>query len=154
LLGFAGLVGAAALLGARSTKGGRSRWYRKLRKPAFQPPPEVFAPVWTVLYGLIAYSGYRVYRQPPSPERTRALALWAAQLGMNAIWTPLFFGKLGGKHHPRAALGDVVALTGAVAAYAATARKVDWVASAAVAPYLAWSSFATLLNEEIVRLNP
>ena len=153
LLGFVGLVATAGLLGAGTTQGGRSPWYRSLRKPPFQPPPEVFAPVWTALYALIAYSGYRVYRRPASPQRTRALALWGTQLALNAAWTPLFFGRVRCKHHPVASLVDTAALTAAIASYIASVRKLDSPAAVAMVPYLAWSSFATMLNEEIVRRN-
>src|SRR4051812_903068 len=55
---FAAPVVATAVLGSRfGPDGGTGRWYRRLAKPPFQPPPAVFAPVWTVLYGTIAYSG-------------------------------------------------------------------------------------------------
>lgn len=116
-----------------------------MRKPSFQPPPWVFGPVWTALYGTIAYSGWRIWRAEKSPERTRALALWFAQLGLNAAWTPLFFGA----HRPRAAFADIVALDATATAYAAAAAKVDPRAAKVVVPYLAWLAFATALNGSI-----
>jgi benzodiazapine receptor len=120
-------------------------WYRSLPKPSFQPPPWVFGPVWTALYGAIAYSGYRVYRAPTSPDRTRALSLWVAQLALNGAWTPIFFGA----HKPRIALVDIIALDAAATAYVAAAAKVDKRAAAVVSPYLAWLAFATTLNGSI-----
>ncbi len=121
-------------------------WYRTLPKPSFQPPSWVFGPVWSALYGAIAYSGYRIWRAPKSPDRTRALALWAAQLALNGAWTPLFFGA----RTPKIALVDIVALDAAATAYVAAAAKVDKRAAAAVSPYLAWLAFATTLNGSIV----
>ncbi|ADO75425.1 TspO/MBR family protein [Stigmatella aurantiaca] len=146
---FSALSAGAAVMGAVATNGATQRWYRRLKKPPFQPPKAVFGPVWTVLYGLIAVSGWRVWNQPAGMARSRALSWWAVQLGFNAAWSWLFFGK----QRPRSALADVAALTVSVGGYMAAARKVDLPAAALVAPYLGWVCFASLLNEEIVRLN-
>jgi benzodiazapine receptor len=144
--GFGVVTAGAAYFASQFRPG---RWYQSLRKPWFQPPAWVFAPVWTVLYGLIATSGYQVWRAPASDERTKALGLWGAQLGLNAAWTWLFFGK----RDPKAALVDMGLLRLAIHGYSEAARNVapesDWM----IAPYRGWVSFATLLNTEIVRQN-
>lgn len=126
-----------------------NRWFRSLRKPSYQPPSWLFGPVWSVLYGTIAYSGWRVWRAKPSRARTRSLALWAGQLALNGAWTPLFFGA----RRPGLALADIVALDVAAAAYAASAARVDRTAAIVFAPYLAWLGFATLLNGSITVKN-
>ena len=149
---FAALAFGVAAVGAISMRSkGRpdGRWFRRLRKPSFQPPNEVFGPVWTVLYGAIAYSGHRIWRAPASPQRTRALALWSAQLALNGAWTPIFFGA----RRPALALADLVALDVAAGAYALSSRRVDRRASLAVVPYLGWLAFATALNAGIVAGN-
>jgi tryptophan-rich sensory protein len=148
---FGGAVAAAAILGGffNPGRGGTREWYRGLEKPPFHPPDAVFAPVWTTLYAMIAISGYRVWTADASRDRTRALALWIAQLTLNAAWSPLFFGA----KKPALALGDIVLMLAAVGAYTAAARKVDDAAVALMSPYLAWVAFATLLNGEIVRRN-
>jgi tryptophan-rich sensory protein len=151
-LGFAALAFGSAALGALTMRGeGRpgGMWFRQLRKPAFQPPDRVFAPVWTVLYATIAYAGWKVWRTEPSRARTRALALWGTQLGLNAVWTPLFFGA----RRPAFALADVVALDAAAIGFAAAAREVAPAAARAVVPYLGWIGFATVLNAAIVVKN-
>lgn len=142
----------AALVGSRATRRTvHSYWYNvELKKPAFQPPAPWFGPVWTLLYALLAVSGARVWRAPPSRARRRALTLWGAQVALNAAWPVLFFSA----RRPRAALAELVALVGSAAVYMDEAQQVDRGAALAVAPYLAWTGFATLLNEEIVRLNP
>jgi translocator protein len=147
MAGFGALAAGAALMGARSAP---DRWSRRLDKPWFQPPSWVFAPVWTGLYALIAASGYRVWRSPPSPDRTRALTFWGVQLGLNAAWSWLFFGQ----HNPRAALADIGLLRTFVDAYADAADRVDPAAHWMMAPYRGWVTFATLLNADIVRRNP
>ena len=146
---FGALTAGSALLGGGASNS-KQLWYKRLRKPPFQPPAWVFGPVWTVLYGLMSFSAWRVWNRPAGPKRSWALALWGVQLGFNALWSPLFFRK----HRKRAALADLAALGVSLAAYTATARNVDPGAAWMMAPYLAWVGFASALNEEIVRLNP
>jgi len=144
---FAGAVVGAASLGGGNA--GATRWYRHLKKAPFTPPDAVFPPVWTILYGLMAVSGWRVWRQAASPDRSAALKLWTAQLGLNGAWSWLFFKR----HRPTAALVDLLGMHALISAYLARARKVDRPAAWMLAPYLAWVSFAGILNEEIVRRN-
>ncbi|MCY1073835.1 TspO/MBR family protein [Archangium lansingense] len=146
---FGVLTLGSALLGG-GVSNSSQRWYRRLRKPGFTPPSWVFGPAWTVLYGLMSFSAWRVWNRPAGPKRSWALALWGVQLGFNALWSPLFFGK----HRPRAALADIAALGVSLAAYTTLASRVDRGAAWMMAPYLAWVGFASALNEEIVRLNP
>jgi benzodiazapine receptor len=147
ILAIGGVTAAAAVLGSVATnRSVHSPWYRK---PSFQPPARAFGPVWTALYVAMAASAYRVWRAPPSPARTRALALWSTQLVLNTAWSWLFFGA----RKPAAALIDLTGMWATIAAYANEARKVDPIAAWLIAPYLAWTTFAGVLNEEIVRLN-
>jgi translocator protein len=97
----------------------------------------------------MAYSAWRVWRSPASPARSRALGLWAAQLGLNASWSPTFFAT----KSPRASLAIVSALWPTVAAYLRAAWQVDRLAAAVMLPYLGWTSFATYLNAQIVNKN-
>jgi tryptophan-rich sensory protein len=148
---FGGAVAGTALLGGlfNPGRGARREWYGELDKPSFNPPDFVFGPVWTALYILIAVSGYRVWASDGGAARVRALGLWGVQMILNAGWSPLFFGA----KKPALALGDIVLMLAAIAAYAVAARKVDKPAAWLMAPYLAWVAFATVLNAEIVRLN-
>lgn len=151
-LGFAAACLGVSLAGALTMRGRGAPnrlWFRSLRKPSYQPPSWVFGPVWTVLYGTIAYSGWRIWRAQPSPKRTRSLALWAGQLVLNGAWTPLFFGA----RRPELALANIVALDAAAGAYTASAARVDRTAAITFAPYLGWLGFATLLNASITVKN-
>jgi len=152
LAGFGAAALAAGWVGARnSPRNPRTAlWYRRLKKPSFNPPQPVFPVVWTALYALMAVSGWRVWRSEDSKERSHALFLWASQLTANAAWTKFFFGK----HRPGLALGDVVALESLIVRYIATASKVDRMAALCFVPYAGWVGFATILNANIVRLNP
>jgi tryptophan-rich sensory protein len=101
-----------------------------------------------VLYAQMAYSAYRV-AQSSDPGRRPALALWWLQLGLNAAWSPVFFGAR------RKGVGAVVigALVPAVAATAAASARVDRRAGLLYAPYLVWTTYAAALNLEIWRRN-
>lgn len=152
LFGFGAAVAVAGWFGARySPRDPRTRlWYRRLDKPPYDPPNYVFPIVWTALYSLIAISGWRVWQQKDSPERSRALRLWASQLATNAEWTRLFFGQ----HRPKHSLANVLTLQALIITYILAAREVDTTAAALFYPYAGWVAFATLLNAEIVRRNP
>ena len=151
-LGLASLCYGVAALGSLTMRGRGAPdrwWFRSLRKSRAEPPRWVFGPVWTALYAKIAYSAWRVWRSSPSPGRSRALALWGAQLALNGAWTPLFFGA----RRPRLALADLAALDATATAYTATAARVDRTAALAFVPYLGWLGFATYLNGYIVARN-
>jgi len=150
LAGFGLATAGAAWYGSRYSRGNRDRWYRELRKPGFTPPDKVFPIAWTGLYALIAYSGWRVWSAAPSRERNKALRLWVSQLGANAQWSKLFFGD----RSPALALADIFALEASIIGYITAAHKVDRGAAYAFVPYAAWVAFATVLNAEILRLNP
>lgn len=151
LAGFGLATAGAAWYAARySREGNRDSWYRDLDKPSFTPPDEAFPMVWTALYALIAWSGYRIWSAEPSRSRNAALRLWLSQLAANAKWAHLFFGR----RRPALALADVVALEGTILSYISAAHKIDRAAAYAFVPYAAWVAFATVLNAEIIRLNP
>ena len=147
---FGALTGLAAAVATAATRRSvDSIWYWRLKKPKFQPPREALAPVWTGLYGLIAVSGAMVWNAPRGPARTRALALWGAQLALNAGWSTAFFGA----RRPKVALVDLGALLGTIVGYGVAAHQVDRKAAWMMAPYAAWTAFAGVLNADIVRKN-
>ena len=146
-------VTASALIGTRFTPAPGTEtghWYRSLEKSPLNPPPAVFGPVWTTLYALMAAAGFRIWNtRDRSPERTRALALWPAQLALNAAWSPLFFGA----KRPDLAMADLTILMLALIVFVRDASKVDKPAAWMFAPYVAWVAFAGVLNAEIIRRN-
>lgn len=116
--------------------------YARLEKPPWAPPAGVFGPVWSVLYLLIGVAGGRL-ATTGSPRLP--LALHGAQLALNAAWSPLFFAA--GRR--RAALAVIAALDVTVAAEIVAAARRDRLAAALLAPYLAWTLFATALNAAV-----
>lgn len=143
-------VAAAAVLGGAATDPG-SAWYRRLRKPRWQPPPRAFGVVWPVLYALIAYAGARALASAATDRERGSLArALGVNLALNAAWTPLFFRA----HAPRAALAGLVALDASNLDLLRRFGRADRRAAVALTPYLAWTGFATALNAVIAARNP
>ncbi|GAA2895563.1 tryptophan-rich sensory protein [Actinoplanes cyaneus] len=141
-------VAAAAGAGSIATDPG-SRWYRTLRKPPWQPPPAAFPAVWTPLYALIAVAGTRALNRGDAGERRAFARSYAINLGLNAAWTALFFRA----KQPKLALAEIALLNVSNLLLLRQAAKVDRLAGAALAPYVAWTMFATALNAAIVKSN-
>jgi benzodiazapine receptor len=139
----------AGLIGVPLTETSPGSWYDQLDKPAFTPPSWLFAPVWTTLYVLIGVAAWLVWRHRDSTRRDVALAIFAGQLVLNALWTPLFFGA----ELPTVALVDIALLLGAAVATFVAFLRVDRMAALLFAPYIGWVGFATVLNATIVAIN-
>jgi translocator protein len=123
-------------------------YYARLAKPEWAPPPWLFGPAWTVLYFLIGVAGWLVARGGGAGTRL-ALSLWGIQLALNAAWTPIFFGL----RAPGMALIEIIVMWIAISATTVVFFTRRTAAGALLLPYLAWVTFATLLNFEIWRLN-
>jgi benzodiazapine receptor len=146
---FLGVAFAVEGVSGLSTASSLNTWYAHLEKPAWTPPGAVFGPVWTVLYATIGVAGWLVHRAPRGRSRTRALAVWWAQLALNLLWSPVFFLL----RSPGPALAVLALLWLAIAAWMGAASRVRRSAAWLLLPYLAWVSFATALNAAIWRLN-
>ncbi|KAL9079314.1 MAG: hypothetical protein Q9157_001790 [Trypethelium eluteriae] len=123
--------------------------YLALKQPPYHPPPQIFGPMWTVLYACMGYSAYRAWTTGMNSFDVRKVSLakqgatlYTIQLGLNLIWMPLFFGF----KRPIEATADIVALTGVTGYLAYVWGQVDEVAGWALAPYLGWLGFATYLS--------
>jgi tryptophan-rich sensory protein len=118
-----------------------------LAKPAFSPPDGVFGPVWTVLYATMALAAWLVWRR--IGWQGGALVLFFVQLGLNLLWSILFFGlQLVGL-----ALIDIVVLVIVIAMTTIVFWRVDWRAGLLFVPYLIWVGYAATLNGAIWHLN-
>jgi tryptophan-rich sensory protein len=122
-------------------------WYESLVKPGFTPPNWVFPVAWTTIYLLLAWVGYRLTLLPGSET---VLALWAAQIALNTLWTPVFFGA----HRPFAAMIILAILWLVVATMVVLALRLDVITGLILFPYLAWLCVAAALNFSILRNNP
>ncbi|KWS08005.1 tryptophan-rich sensory protein TspO [Pseudomonas fragariae (ex Marin et al. 2024)] len=121
-------------------------WYESLEKPSFTPPDWAFPVAWTTIYLLLAWAGYRLTLIPGSEV---VLALWAAQIALNTLWTPVFFGA----NRLVAAMVILVLLWIVVAAMIVMALQLDIITGLILFPYLVWLSVAAALNFSILRHN-
>jgi len=144
LVGFFAACFAAATTGALFKPG---EWYDRLDRPSWLPPDWAFPVAWSALYIMIAVAGWLVWRVDGFGA---PLWLWWAQLALNALWSVLFFGvrRLG------LAMAEAVLLwlsiLGCILAFAPLSPTAAWL----MAPYLAWVTFACVLNWSMWRRNP
>lgn len=147
LLGFIAAVAAVASTGAFFPP---DKWYQALRKPRWCPPNWLFGPAWTVLYLMIAVSGWLVWRKAGLAGAAGAFAIYALQLVLNGAWSGIFFGL----RRMNLALAELVLLWLAILATIVAFAAHDTLAAWLLVPYLAWVSFAGALNAALLRMNP
>jgi len=135
--------GAAASTGVIFKPG---PWYESLVKPSFTPPNWMFPVAWSVIYLLLAWAGYRLALTPGSEL---VLALWAAQIALNTLWTPVFFGA----HRIVASMVILVLLWLVVAVMLVLTMRLDVITGLILFPYLVWLCVAAALNFSIMRNN-
>ncbi|HZD60827.1 MAG TPA: TspO/MBR family protein [Anaerolineae bacterium] len=126
-------------------------WYPELKKPSFNPPSSVFGPVWTILFTLMGVALFLVWRRGAERSDVKpAVTAFGIQLGLNALWSFLFFGL----KSPFLALIDIGFLWVAILATILLFLPVSVAAGVLLIPYILWVSFAAALNYFIWRLNP
>lgn len=144
LIPFMLLCAGAAATGAIFQPG---PWYEAISKPNWTPPNWLFGPAWTLLYFAIAVAGWLLWRDGGGfAGAALPLAFWLLQLIFNAAWSWLFFGK----RRLDLALIDAFLMWLAILATIVTAFSVSPWAAWLFVPYLAWVSFASLLNRAIL----
>ncbi len=140
----------AGVLGAAFTSSAIPTWYAGLKKPAFTPPNWLFGPMWISLYLLMALAAYLVWQKGLAHPGVRAgLAVFSAQLLLNALWSPVFFGL----RAPLAGAVVIVLLWLAIALTIVLFWKISRPASLLLLPYLLWVTLASALNISIHLLN-
>jgi benzodiazapine receptor len=141
--GFAVLVAAA--IGGLGVAGTAAE-YNSLKQPAWAPPSWIFGPVWTVLYVMIAVAGWLVWQRVGF---SAPVWVYAAQLVLNAVWTPLFFGA--GRYG--LAFAEIVVLWVLIGVTTVWFWRIRRVAAWLMVPYWAWVTFASALNLSVWLLN-
>jgi benzodiazapine receptor len=140
----------AGIIGSIFTTPAIPTWYANINKPTFRPPNWVFAPVWTTLYLLMGIALFLVLRKGLNEKGIKiAVAVFALQLVLNALWSYLFFGL----ESPFAAFIEIIFLWAAILISIILFFRISWVAGALLIPYIIWVSFASVLNFAIWRLN-
>jgi translocator protein len=136
-------IGAVASLNAAS-------FYGQLSRPRWAPPSWLFAPVWTLLYVLMAVAAWLVWRSHGFKASRKGLVLFLVQLAANALWTWLFFAW----HQGAGAFSEILILWALIVATIASFRSVSVLAATLFVPYLAWVTFAAVLTLSVWQLNP
>lgn len=136
-------MGIGALIGASNAPGD---WYEGIAKPSFNPPNWIFGPVWTLLYALVAIAGWRTWQKGP---QGLPMQIWFLQMAVNFTWSPVFFTL----HQMGVAgliIGAMVLLT---LVFIQMTWKPDRLTALLMLPYLAWISFAGVLNTTLWWIN-
>jgi translocator protein len=143
-------VGTTSIVGQFATYPNLAPWYADLVKPVFNPPNWVFAPVWTMLYALMAFAVWRILRlSKASTVRRSALTLFGIQLALNAAWSWMFFGA----NNPLLGVINIIPQLLVILAAVVVFHRLDRVAAWCLVPLAAWVAFASVLNVAIWRLN-
>jgi benzodiazapine receptor len=138
----AAAVGATASIRA-------AQFYQELSRPAWAPPAGVFGPVWTALYCCMAVASWFVWTKSDD-RRFTALAVYALQLALNALWSWLFFVWREGQW----SFVEVLVLWACILATIVLFWRVRPVAGVLLVPYFLWVTFASCLTFAVWRLNP
>ncbi len=143
-------VAAFAVAGVGALMTDLSPWYYALEQPAWKPPDWLFGPAWTLIFALCAVAGFRAWVGMSSrSQREWMLAAFACNAFLNVFWSLLFFRL----QRPDWALLEVGALWLSILVLMAILGRHSRANAALLLPYLAWVSFAAVLNLAVVRLN-
>jgi len=132
-----------AFLGSSATMDAITGWYTTIEKAPFNPPNWIFGPVWTILFTMMAISLYLVWQKSKFPM------IFALQLFLNFFWSYSFFYL----HRPLLAYIDIIALVITIVYMIIKFYPINKLAAYLLYPYLAWVSFASILNLFVVVLN-
>ena len=150
---FLVLTMGAGVLGALFSPGfsaSAAHWYAALAKPDWVPPQNWFAPVWAVLYVLMAIAAWTIWRERYHRGRTAAIIAFGIQLLLNTLWTPVFFGL----KSIDAGLFEIVALWLAVGWTMREFARVKFAAALILVPYFLWVTLIAAMNLAFWKLNP
>lgn len=140
-----GVFGIGSMIGINFAPGS---WYESLAKPSFNPPNWLFGPAWTVLYICIGIAGWRSFAAEAGGTQSM---IWFAQMLFNFLWSPVMFGM----NLLWPAFGVLVLMWLGIVAFIFVAwGNGDRVSAYLFMPYLAWVSFAGLLNVSLAVMNP
>jgi benzodiazapine receptor len=149
LLVFIVVCLGAGGLGAIATTPEIEGWYRTIEKPSWNPPDYLFGPVWTTLFVMMAIAAWMVWKPEGFKTATTPLTLFTVQLVLNVTWSWIFFGM----HQPGWAFVEIAMLWLAIVATTVAFFRRSKIAGWLMVPYLAWVSFAAVLNVAIWRMN-
>ena len=142
---------AVGYLSSNVTQSSITTWYPEIKKPSFNPPNWVFAPVWTLLFILMGISSGLIWNQMAvkMPLVKKGMLFFIIQLALNALWSYIFFGL----HNFLLALVEIVVLWLMIYETYHVFKQIDKKAAYLLIPYMVWVGFATILTASIFWLN-
>lgn len=142
---------AVGYLSSKVTQSSISTWYPLIKKPSFNPPNWVFAPVWTMLFIMMGIAAGLVWDKLETNKELvkKGLLFFTVQLLLNALWSYLFFVL----NNILLALIEIVLLWLIIYETYYIFKQIDKRAGYLLIPYLAWVGFATILTGSIYWLN-
>jgi benzodiazapine receptor len=150
LILFLAICYAGALVAGMITRPEIATWYATLAKPSWRPPNWLFGPVWTILYGMMAVAGWKVWCAACSKFRTTSLWIFGLQLTLNFLWSPIFFFL----HRIELGFFVIASLAVLLLLFIVLTGMFERAAAWFFVPYLVWVSFAAVLNYTIWKMNP
>lgn len=148
LVGYILLIEIIGAIGTIATNPAIPTWYAGLNKPFFNPPNWLFGPVWTLLFALLGINLYLLKRSDKSKAKEAVKIFWY-QMVLNVTWSFMFFGL----KNPFLGLINIVFLLYFILRLYKSSLKVSKTTAYLILPYIAWVSFATILNFSILLLN-
>lgn len=124
-------------------------WYAQLNKPFFNPPNWIFSPVWTTLFILMGVAFFLILKKRNSAKKRRAILAFSLQLILNLSWSFVFFFL----KNPGFAFLEIIVLFLAILCTILYFSRLSRLAAYLLIPYIAWISFAAVLNFYIWQLN-
>ena len=150
LLFWVGLCYFTAWTGAQVSPGiAPADWYQALNKPFWNPPSWLFGPVWTTLYTLMGIAAWLIWKEFGFSDAKTALSFFLVQLVLNGLWSQIFFGM----QEPGWAFAEIILLLAAIVVTTILFFRKKRAAGWLMVPYIAWVSFATVLNGAIWLMN-
>lgn len=145
---------SVAIIGGWATSTSITSWFNLLTKPELSPPNWIFGPVWTCLYFLMAVALALIWSTHPKTKveviaRSQAIQVFILQLGLNLLWSFLFFYY----HTLFWSMLEILVLLATISYTIITFRKVKPQAANLLLPYFLWVSFATYLTITLWILN-
>ena len=136
----------ASGIGGFVTASFKEPWYSEIILPSFNPPSQVFAPVWTILYILMSVAIWRVWMKFYDHK---ILNIYFYHLLFNGTWSVIFFGF----HQIDLALINIIIILIFIIVLMKTYLKKDKLSFFIMVPYFSWTFYALILNAAISTLN-
>lgn len=131
------------------TQANIATWYQALHKSSLTPPAIVFPIVWSILYVMIALSGWNLWHHRQQPKAKTALGFYSAQMILNWAWSPIFFNF----HLISVSFYCIILITLLTLVTILLTKDKFKLSSILLIPYFIWLLFASYLNGVVWMLN-